>query len=190
MYSGSMAQDTEEWRSVPDFDGLYEVSSLGRVRSLTRTEIYMRAGDSVQSVRRRKGALKSQRLDKDGYRIVNLYRDGQHFTGKVHILVCSAFHGPRPDGHEAAHGNGVCTDNRKENLRWARQADNIEDRDRHGTTARGERIVQSKLSGEAIADIRRRRTGGERVAAIAADCGVSIGTIYHVLQGRTWRHVA
>lgn len=190
MYNGAMAQDTEEWRSVPDFDGLYEVSSLGRVRSLTRIEIYMRAGDSVQSVRRRKGALKSQRLDKDGYPVVNLCRDGKQTTLKVHALVCLAFHGPRPEGHEAAHGNGVRTDNRKGNLRWALQADNIEDRDRHGTTARGERINKAKLSDAAIADIRRRRAGGERVVAIAADYGVTIGAIYHVLNGRTWRHAA
>lgn len=92
---------SEIWRSVPGFEGLYEVSDLGRVRN-ARTLKVLR-----------------QRADSDGYLLVDLFKGARH-TVKVHRAVALAFHGDPPEGMPTVdHCNGIRRDNRAVNLRWA-----------------------------------------------------------------------
>lgn len=64
---------------------------------------------------------------------------GGRLTRKVHRLVCEAFHGPRPEGKQCvAHRDGDTENNRPHNVYWATYLENAADRDRHGTTAKGE----------------------------------------------------
>ena len=104
------------WLPVVGFEGLYEVSSNGRVASLLgRNRRILRAGDSR------------------GYRLVILRRGGMSHTRLVHRLVLEAFVGPRPEGMVARHLNGDPGDNRLENLAWGTQSENNYDKVRHGT---------------------------------------------------------
>jgi len=107
----------ESWRAVPGQPG-YEVSDLGRVRSVDRV-VHFPDGRK----RRAPGVLLSPVVDKDGYRHVGL--PGRRWP--VHQLVLVAFVGPRPDGQEALHGNDVPHDNRLANLRWGTRGDNMQD---------------------------------------------------------------
>lgn len=107
----------EEWRPVDGFDG-YMVSSLGRVISYRQT---------------RSGHVMAQAIDNYGYPTVSLTRNGKYRPYRVHGLVARAFHGPRPDGKEARHLNGVKTDCRASNLQWGTHRQNMRDMLGHGT---------------------------------------------------------
>ena len=104
----------EEWRPVARYGGKYEVSSLGRVRVTATAQV------------------RSQHLNR-GYPTVSWYFEGKRGTVRVHQLVAEAFHGPRPDGMEVRHLDGVRTNNVPSNLAYGTHLENIQDTVRHGT---------------------------------------------------------
>lgn len=117
----------ERWLPVVGYEGLYEVSDLGRVKSLAR---YVRDRGGVRLVRERVLKSKSQGF---GYRTVMLCREGHRKTRTIHQLVLESFVGPRPEGMVACHGDGDPANNRRSNLRWDTQSNNLYDAVRHGT---------------------------------------------------------
>ena len=118
----------ERWKPVNGHEGIYEVSSHGRVRSVDRTVNY-----SNGRVRHIKGRVRCATLDRYGYPIVDLWKQGKGQTRTVHSLVAEAFVGPRPDGMQVCHNDGDPTNNRVDNLRYGTHSDNMLDRVRHGT---------------------------------------------------------
>ncbi|MFV8317080.1 NUMOD4 motif-containing HNH endonuclease [Mycobacterium sp. 23] len=119
----------ENWKPVPEWEKLYEVSDLGNVRSLDR---WVRNGGGGFLYR---GRLLQPSVGKRGYLVVGL-SDGAARTRagvKVHRLVLAAFVGPLPDGMMGLHQNGNKLDNRLTNLRYGTNADNQYDSMRHGT---------------------------------------------------------
>ncbi|QOC56062.1 HNH endonuclease [Gordonia phage Clown] len=117
----------EEWRPVTGYEGFYEVSDQGRVRSLDRTVSH------GTNERRIAGGMLAGGPDDAGYRIVGLFRKGHRKTLKVHHLVLCAFVSERPDGMEACHNNGNLADNRLSNLRWDTHSRNVFDSVRQDT---------------------------------------------------------
>lgn len=118
---------TEEWRPVVGYEGYYEVSSLGGVRSLSRTD--------VDTLGRRyvvRGKIKKHTVT-HGYPIVRLSRDGVRENVFVHRLVALAFIGSPESGQEACHADGDKLNPCVENLYWGTRADNLADSVRHGT---------------------------------------------------------
>lgn len=116
----------EEWRPVVGHEGSYEVSNLGRVRSLDRM-IYFPDGRKRRSYGR---ILKPWSSKKCGHLKISL---GSKTRYLVHVLVLESFIGPRPSGLVACHNNGIGSDNRIENLRWDTYRENNLDLTRHGT---------------------------------------------------------
>lgn len=118
----------EEWRPVPGFEGSYDVSDLGNVRSVTRLVNY-------SDGRRRIYPGKPCRiwLGPRRYLMVSMGRGKNYY---VHLLVAVAFHGTRPQGLVACHGIGGAFDNRASNLRWDTARENNLDRGRHGTDSK------------------------------------------------------
>lgn len=114
----------EEWRPVVGYEGAYEVSNLGRVRSLPR--VVMRGANGPLPVR---GRILKQVRSQEVYRQVGI--GGR--PRRVHHLVAEAFIGPRPPGLEICHNNGDGADNRASNLRYDTKSANELDRVRHGT---------------------------------------------------------
>lgn len=113
----------ETWLPIAGYEGLYEVSDLGRVRSLDRT-VYSGRGNS----RLAKGQVLKSRPDKDGYQLVSLSKDGIKSDPKVHRLVADAFI-PNPLGlPEVDHESGKRDHNQKTNLRWATRSVNLRNR--------------------------------------------------------------
>lgn len=113
----------ERWLPIPGYEGSYEVSDRGRVRSLDR--IVVRSdGREIRC----KGKVLSQGVHPKGYLGVRLCGK----TKKVHRLVLEAFVGPCPDGMECCHNNGIPGDNKLTNLRWGTRIENAADVRRHG----------------------------------------------------------
>lgn len=108
----------EIWKPVLGYEGLYEVSSLGRVRRVECLIVYK---DGRKRLWPRKN-IKVRIWKRKGYDylspIVCLSKDSKVKTRKVAHLVCEAFHGPRPIGYVCMHLNGNPEDNRPENLAW------------------------------------------------------------------------
>lgn len=124
----------ENWKQIPNYPH-YEVSDLGRIRSLARlTKRRNRYGGiSIYPIKTR--LLKPARTGlKRNYLFVSLVSED---TGKksnyIHRLVLSAFAGPCPEGMEGCHNNGQSKDNRLSNLRWDTHQANTLDAMKHGT---------------------------------------------------------
>lgn len=107
----------EDWRSVPGYQGLYEVSSLGRVRSLPRmgTAGKVLVGATVR-----------------GYQSVDLWCENQASNWRVNRLVATTFHRPALPGEVCRHLNGNSLDNRACNLAWGSEVENAADTLRMG----------------------------------------------------------
>lgn len=114
----------ERWLPVPGYEGRYEVSDLGRVRSTRRTGI-MRPANVRAS---------AQPNGKPFWQI-KLW-DGECYTGfVVSRLVLTAFVGPCPDGMEACHWDDDPNNNALSNLRWDTRSANVLDQVRNGNHA-------------------------------------------------------
>jgi hypothetical protein len=107
----------EIWKAIEGYEGKYQVSNLGRVRSVERKTTLCNQHGEFQ--RKEHGRIKSQGMNrKDGYRNVKLYRDGKMRTLYVHRLVAQAFI-PNPDNlPEVNHKDEDTTNNRVDNLEW------------------------------------------------------------------------
>lgn len=102
---------TEEWKDIPGFEGLYQASNLGRVKSLKR----FRKGENDCLVSVKERILKPQ-LNHRGYYRVALCKNSKLKAYRVNRLVYEAFNGSIPEGLQVNHINEIKTDNRLENL--------------------------------------------------------------------------
>lgn len=174
------AVSEEEWRTIPSFP-LYEASSLGRVR---------RKADTYAGRGKRPDVLAASPTSR-GYLCYRLMRNRVAHWVLGHVVVCEAFHGPKPtSAHEVAHGDGDRRNSRPDNLRWATRAENFADKRQHGTHREGTDIPWAKLKPEDVITIRSRLVAGESVARVARAYGMSHGAINGIRIGRNWRHVA
>jgi hypothetical protein len=126
-----------------------------------------------------------------GYLVVTLIhpeRGPVQYT--VSGLILSAFVGPRPEGMQACHGNGIRTDNRLSNLRWATPKENERDKIVHGTKLLGVRNHQHRLSESDVARIKFMIANDVPLTDIAHAFGVSRTAIHWIKVGRQWNHVA
>ena len=117
----------EEWRAVVGFEGAYEVSDHGRVRSLDRMLPWkrtLRTGTVVDCLRRHAGHVLTPQAKEAGHMWVQLGRGNQAY---VHHLVLEAFVGPAPVGTVGLHWDDDPARNHLDNLRWGTRADNFAD---------------------------------------------------------------
>jgi hypothetical protein len=100
----------EEWRSIRGYEGMYEISNLGRVKSLPRKYV--------------KGGIRKKVICK-GYELVGLWKGEENYNAKVHRLVAEAFL-PNPDNKPFVnHIDGNKRNNRIDNLEWCTPKENV-----------------------------------------------------------------
>lgn len=167
--------ETEEWRPVVGYEGLYEVSDWGRVRTIRR--------------RRGREFLMPRQTARGYFRAHLTDANGKESTQRIHRLVLLAFVGPCPEGHECSHLDGCRTNNRLSNLAWETVLQNHARKLEHGTQAKGERIKSSKLTAAQVQDIRARVAARETHASVAKRYGLHVNYIWRLITNQRWRHV-
>lgn len=129
--------ENEIWRDIPEFNGFYQASNLGRIKSLER----FRKGENGCLISVKERILKPQ-ITCDGYYRVCLYKQSVQKHYKVHRLVWSAFNGQIPQGYEINHIDENPSNNRLENLNLMTHKENIN----YGT--RNERSAKKHINGK------------------------------------------
>ena len=171
---GERLELPENATAIPGYEGYY-ITPAG--------EVYSKLGDSLDTVRKL-----SLRPDDGGYSIVTL---SNRKVAKVHALVLLTFVGPKPSPkHEVRHLNGDKTDNRLSNLAWGTKKENMADRERHGTVARGQRNGLAVLDEDKVREIRRLRdVEGLTFIEIGKRFGIHRVTVRHICLRVLWAHV-
>lgn len=165
----------ETWRPVVGYEGKYEVSDLGRVRSLD----YNNTGTVV--------VLKQRKLW-SGYMKVSLFRKQRIQCTTAHQLVAKAFIGP-PMGKQVNHKDGNKTNNALSNLEYLTCSENNLHALRIGLHPRGQDRPRAKLTDEGVREVWRLYKSGITGAEIARKFLVSDALIRAILKGKTWKHV-
>lgn len=167
------------WKPVIGFEGYYEVSDDGLVRSIDR--ITCQGHHLV-------GRIRKPAHGKYGHALIGLAKDGVVTQNSVHVLVLAAFVGQCPNGMECCHYDGNPRNNKLENLRWDTRIANNKDRIRHGTAPRGEKNPAAKMNTtdvERIRDLRRFDYSQQRIADWL---GVGRRMISHITTGQAWNN--
>ena len=155
----------ERYVPIPHYEGHYEISNYGAIRSKT-------------------GRPLLPRNDGKGYLTVALSKQAIVTNCFVHRLVLAAFVGESDD--ETRHRNGIGTDNRIANLLYGTASANAGDRSRHGTAGRWMK-TEAPLTDAEVLEIRRRRETGERLKSIEADTGVDRRKVSQIATGKTYK---
>lgn len=181
----------EEWRDIPGYEGRYQASNMGQVRSLSGmiSRVCACGCGAVSSVVHHGRVLKHQyRGGKiKPYAVVDMDKTSR----PVHHLVLLAFVGPRPEKAQGCHRNDNQLDNRLENLYWGSWHENRADAERNGVLKvnRGTKHGMARLTDEQVLEMRRLRATGMTCEEIGKRFGVGVEHAHAVVTGRTWKHL-
>lgn len=171
----------EIWKDIPGYEGAYQASSLGRIRSVDHVTV-QKLPRGVCSGVKHKGRVLTQRRHNNTrvpYLVVDLKFRGKHERLLVHTLVAAAFLGERPVGYEVRHLDNDPQNNRATNLAYGTHVENMAD-----TVSAGRHC--HKLTPEQVAEIRVRISSGETNTHICIDYGVSDVVISNIRLGRSY----
>lgn len=177
----------ERWKDIPGYEGLYQVSDMGRVKRMV-------------SIKCKRERMKKLSKTTYGYDCLVLYKDSKGKTQYVHRLVLRAFYGPPGNGMITRHLDGNPGNNNLTNLTWGTKSENQQDSIKHGTKFvpyyRGSLHKNSKLNEQKVINIRKMLVSGRNgdkgprytQKEIAKIFGVSQSTISAIKVKRMWRN--
>lgn len=144
-----------KWRFIPGWEGFYQVSQMGQVRSVSRRLFLGAPYSKTSKLRLFRGRVLSPSIS-TGYPVVTLSRPGKQQRAYIHDLVMKTFHGPKPKGKEVCHNDGDGFNCSLNNLRYDSRRANSLDRFAHGTVAKqiGVENANAKLSTKEVSEIR------------------------------------
>lgn len=166
-----------EWRDIPGYEGLYEISEYGDVRRMVNRHQY------------KAGELLSHKISRYGYHRVSI--QVQHAIGQymIHRLVALAFIGPCPEGCEVNHKDLDKSNNHYSNLEYVTHLENV----RHSRVTktdwrsyRGEMNPNNKLSEGDVIQIRNLDSQGINWDEIATTFNISKMSVYRIVRRKTW----
>lgn len=173
--------ENEIWKDVVGYEGIYKVSDLGNVLSLTRGNgLPWRNGVSRK---------KKQVLNINGRPTITLWRNGVCKTVLIHRLVAIAFI-PNPENKPTVnHKNGVKTDNSVANLEWMTSRENCIHNTRVLKNNCGEKHFNAKLSAADVLNIRKEVNSGGCEFSLSKKYGVTVSNIRHIRDRLIWKFI-
>ena len=171
-------QEQEIWKDIVGYEGLYQVSNLGRVKSLKKY----------------KPLIMKQNLDNTGYYMVGIRKDNKQTRYLVHRLVAQAFVLNNNNKPHVNHINGVKTDNRSINLEWVTHSENVKHAYDMSLTSKrcGENNTFHKLTEKDVIFIRQNFKPYSKDfnrKTFAKMFNISVANIKSILAGRLWKHL-
>lgn len=174
----------ENWKNIPGYEGLYQASSLGKIRSLDRS-ILSKNG----VVKKLSGRILKPKTKADPYNIYMLSKSGKVKTFRGHRLVYAAFFGTPEPGKVVDHIDHDKKNDRVENLRTIGHIENTRRSTEIGKrpfAMPGEKNNTAKLTEKQVLEIRESNLSAKEVAS---KYNVSTPTIYNIRNRDTWGHL-
>lgn len=171
--------------AIKDYEGSYEISNYGRVRSLTKS--WIANGNLVI----RKGRILMLSIDKFGYYKINLWNKCKCKRFLVSRLVALHFIANPKSLPQVNHKDGKKLNNYEENLEWVNGSENIQHAFDNGliNVSKGEDHCHAKLTVRDISKIYDRLEMGYNYRQIAAELGICKGSVQKIVEGMSWKHV-
>ncbi len=170
---------------VYDYTGIYQVSNLGRIRSLDRT---------TPDGRYIKGKVKSVKINEQGYVRVTLHKNGKEARHMVHRIVATAFikNDDPVNKTEVNHIDLNRKNNVVTNLEWISHTDNVKysyKQGSHDNKRKGSMNGNSKLTEEQIIEIREKFNNGITRSQIAKEYNIGWTTVNGIVKRTYWKHI-
>lgn len=176
-----MTKTKEIWLEIPGYEGAYEASNLGQIRSMDREVKYIKGGKEI--VNKYKGKVLTPTFDKDGYRQVTMKK-----TVKVHRIVAKAFL-PNPENKATVnHIDGIKDNNNISNIEWATFSENANHKYSVLNRGRGEEHGKTTLTEDQVRAIKVNKDNLKGVE-LAEIYGVTSSAISSIKHGKNWGHV-
>lgn len=161
----------EQWKPIKGYEGLYEVSDLGRVRGIIS------------------GRILAAYKGSSGYLRIDLWKNGSKKVHRLHRLVLEAFQGDPPPGLQCRHLNHNKEDCSLGNLEWNTQQVNIQDNFERGAcnAPRGEEHYSTGLTWEKVNELRELSAAGWNTLQLAKRYKLSYTACANIVKGKTWK---
>lgn len=180
----------EIWKDIEDYEGIYQVSNLGRIKSLSRNRRFM-----YGQICKTKEKILKNRIKEDGYVIIGLHKNNKTKMFRVNRLVLQTFVGQSK--LDCNHKNGIKADNRLDNLEWCTRSENHKHAYRlglkHAIVKRGENQWYSKLTESQVKRIKwiakYHNVPKGYWARIAEALNVGNDTISLIVLNKSWKHI-
>jgi hypothetical protein len=173
---------TETWKDVIGYEGIYQVSNIGRIRSLDRVTCHGH---------KRRGVILSSKKGNNGYEKVILSKGNNKSHVSTHRIVAETFLIKDRDNFIVNHKDGNKLNNDVTNLEWVSNSYNIQHAFDNGLNhgRKGMKHHMAKLNDLQVRIIKKSLILGVRLTDLASIFNVSIGTISNIKNGNGWSHV-
>lgn len=168
------------WKPVIGYEGSYEISDFGKVRSITR-----KCGERITN-----GKILNERLNKKGYPEVFFHsKEKKNLARNPHRLVAETFI-PNPNNlPQVNHINGIKTDNKVKNLEWVNNSMNQLHAYALGLqpSRKGENNSNTKLTNNIVTTIKEKYNSGLNIKYISENMNINLSILRQIIYGRTWK---
>jgi hypothetical protein len=175
----------EKWKDIEDYEGRYQVSSHGRVKSLARVV------NSHPKTRKLKDKIRKLSTNRYGYSYISLKKDGKLKALAIHRLVAIAFIQNPENKPCVNHLNGIKADNNISNLEWVTYSENTIHAHQNNLVNHpcGEKCHSSKLKTSDVLKIRELFTKGATQRELAELYKVTHQNIHLIVRRKSWENI-